>query len=56
MAGEMQETSKSSVLNMVHDLRFLRFLLIDGAFQVKGSKIYEESESTVNAMRDAVLL
>jgi hypothetical protein len=56
MAGEMQETSSSSVLNMVLGLEILEILLIDGAFQVKGSKTYEESELTVNAMRDAVLL
>jgi len=39
MAGEMQETSGSSVLTMV-----------------KGSKTYEESEMTINAMKEAVLV
>ena len=59
MAGEIQETSSSSVLNMVLDLvsEILDFFCLStGTFQVNDSKTYEESEFIVNAMRDAVLL
>ena len=58
MAGEIQETSSSSVLNMVLECHWdsWDFCLSTGTFQVNGSKAYEESEFIVNAMRDAVLL
>ena len=56
MAGEIQETSSSSVLKMVLDyVNEILEMYCLYIFQVKGSKAHEESEIILNAMRDASL-